>query len=848
MTQKISDLVDVTSNELDEIILEGEGCLKINVSSEFKELTIKKLINKKTNPQVFKYDFLITSQKGKDALPETGLPGEDGKNGGEITINVLDLIDDVNIFIKGANGGNGGSGHPDEKIGGDGGNGGNGADGAKVLFYYAHPSSRAHGSPKIYANEGGLGGNGGNGGVCTDPIGRGETSKSDSTKGGINGNGGKKGLSGNPGTFEKKLLQDPTNLIKPLNLNDDEDYNYFIKHFGSEDTLKKYPKIWNIIQNKKQGKINSENDTIEIEYDDSYTRVLLLKEDLTKKNKRGLQRSDASFYNFQINTQINACSCKFDDSQEIKTKKSKYEPIFCTRQIKIYSNEEIIANYPPEYFDINDGSVSDIIDTDFFPAHQVLNKPLKMEICYLFNNGDALVRTYNVESDTVVFYNYTKLEQPMYNFSGQAPGKKSGNIRFLYGREPTQNEMYKGDSDYIYNGKDITIRDQYNNVKVLKTIIPIKGTIYFEKNSNLIFQRIEIVPYVEEYGKIGYKKPYLFYASNEDESDITYIATMAAQKYNLNTDLAKYLESIKAITIEPSSIKNPDDIKDLKINFDFFLEEDLKECNDQVKKYDWQCQITDATFLDEKFVYNTCKLNACIVFRIYYNRLDVNGNIICDKDNQPILFKFDQQISITSKEKLTDDYKYFESKTHHPVVYIPALTICWGCYATDTLIKTINGVKKACEIQIGDKLPTYSGKILTVSQIYVGEDKQICKIKTIDNKSIRVSGSHAMKLYSENKPDGKKISAGRIKKGDILMTPNGNVEVTSAEIEAYNDKVYNFEFAEEKVPNYIEANGFWSGDFKAQNEPEQRELTPEQKEIRAEMKQLAAELSQKAQQ
>ena len=115
-------------------------------------------------------------------------------------------------------------------------------------------------------------------------------------------------------------------------------------------------------------------------------------------------------------------------------------------------------------------------------------------------------------------------------------------------------------------------------------------------------------------------------------------------------------------------------------------------------------------------------------------------------------------------------------------------------------------------------------------------------------KSIKVSSGHAMKLYCENRPNGKKIPVGKNKKGDILMTPNGNVEVESVDEETYNDKVYNFEFEEEKTPNYVEANGFWSGDFNAQNETEKIELSPDDQAIYEEMKQLAAELSQKAQQ
>jgi intein/homing endonuclease len=204
----------------------------------------------------------------------------------------------------------------------------------------------------------------------------------------------------------------------------------------------------------------------------------------------------------------------------------------------------------------------------------------------------------------------------------------------------------------------------------------------------------------------------------------------------------------------------------------------------------------------------------------------------------------DLQISILGNSgPLPDDNpNYFVSSHNKATVYIPRFVIAWGCYAADTLINTVDGTKQACEIRKGDKLPVYGGKVLTISSVITGNDRAIFRITTTDGRSIRVSGGHAMKMYSESRPDGKKIAAARLKKGDRLMTPDNVVEISSVEIEEYNDKVYNFTFEEDHSANYIMANGFWSGDFHAQNEPEFCEIPEKTMAIINDMKQYVNDM------
>ena len=283
-------------------------------------------------------------------------------------------------------------------------------------------------------------------------------------------------------------------------------------------------------------------------------------------------------------------------------------------------------------------------------------------------------------------------------------------------------------------------------------------------------------------------------------------------------------------------IDDNDDSKSYVI-FDIYIDKSSK-----YGKYDWNAQVVDASFYDHGDIHTSeCFLVCDIPFKMTFRKSTDDPN----KPHQS--HTRDAWISIRGNDNAADG-RFFESKEDAVMAYIPPIMICWGCYATDTLIQTVDGLKKACDIKEGDKLPVYGDKILTISDVYVGEDKWICHIKTTDQKSIRVSADHAMKLYCENKSNGKKIPAGRIKKGDILMVPEGTVEVESVDIEAYNDKVYNFQFKEEKTPNYINANGFWSGDINAQNESEPIELSAKAKAICEELKLLEAELSKKDQQ
>ena len=832
------ELTLVNENQhFEEIELKEEGYLKIIVNQDnpnFNTITINRLINSKDNPLSHPYDIYVTSENGKSAPPDSGSNGDHAKNGGEFNIIVKDLVKDIKVYVQGGKGGNGGSGKTiSSKLGGNGGNGGNAP---KVSFYYSH-TGISSGIPHPYREEealGGTGGNGGNGAFCSEPMGTGETPTTKPSVGGKNGDGGKKGTNGEKGFLK---FYDTTQSIKPMNLNIEEEYNYFIDIFGGEETLKKYPKIWNSIQTKKSKKNLQNNTECGLHFITKGSNASLIAAEINRKKSN---QNDSGFVKVRINNVMNVVNMTQFDSQ------GTYIPPLsdfttCTRIIDIIENingvDHVIKRFTPGQFE-RCYQISDTFDTEDYSASSLANKHLKIRTTYTFSTSDDIIpitfttKIDNATANIDTFYKRLTLTEPHYHHDG----KTSGNIRILYGRIPSPNLPEYSDSDYYGNnefGNFENNRDPLDGKlhSIPTTILPIAGTIHFNNCTMGKIDNLEILDYViwdKEKKIMEFSKPIL--SLSDDTSNM--IVEMGANEIDpkdSKDDLAKHLISAGSFTphIDPEN--------DYKTTLDFDLHLRKEGNYTNYGKCDWISKIESAFYSNESIHANTCFLIGSLRVKVDYH----NGN---DKKSTEIDINF-QSISENNIKK--SNHKYFETEDYYSTVYLPILIICWGCYAADTLITTTEGRKKANEIKRGDKLPTYSGKILTVSQVYVGEDKYICNIKTIDNKSIRVSCDHAMKLYCENKPDGRKISARNIKKGDILMTANGNVEVASAEIEAYNDKVYNFVFEEEVTPNYIEANGFWSGDFNAQNEPEKRELTPEQKAICAEWKQLAAELIQK---
>lgn len=233
---------------------------------------------------------------------------------------------------------------------------------------------------------------------------------------------------------------------------------------------------------------------------------------------------------------------------------------------------------------------------------------------------------------------------------------------------------------------------------------------------------------------------------------------------------------------------------------------------------DWHCDVKGIQNAEPK----TIMLNACFVYSVQ-NLLGVEAQ---------------EQISIKSRKKEFMESvgkKYYEFDRQTNTVYIPPITIYWGCFAKDVRIRMADGSEKeACAVTQGDRVLGYGNQELTVESVVTGRDKTIQLIETKEHGSIRVSGGHPMMCRGALK------RAMSIVPGDMLdLADGGLAEVIRAETVDYDDTVYNFTFAGKEEGVYLSANGFYSGDLRMQNQKRKTKaggLTQEEKEFIAEMK------------
>ena len=802
----------LTENHYGTITLYEEGCLELQTNN----ITIEKLVNRKNinghHPKVHPYDILVTSDD-------------------DVTITAKDLVYDVKVLILGADGIDGTNGKSATKPGEngeDGGDGRDGCDGAHVTFNYSNKSAIS-GIPYLDENSrGGFGGRGGNGGLGFVGIGESPICPNE-THGGKNGNGGKAGTNGKNGILKPNTIKDDeTRYKKPLNLSNDEEYNYFLENFGGEEYLKKYTRIWNSIQMARINKKTNENELSIIDQ----TRAQVISE-TNKQNNH-----DEKFNRFRFHVDCNVSLETYKQSSTLRNEQmAPYAVDVDIRVIDPGTSNTIHIINSTIYDHVT--SIRGGFKSASYPAEQLFGKRWIMEerYNYHYNNRDEFVGPIKSELDLVQnpCFSHIIVSEPNFH----AKNKKTNYIRFLYGRTINQNPTeYDGDSDYYggpYLNNAMPHPEDPSHSYIPTTIIPIEGKIFFKKQSPYKIIDIKTIPYDTYHPK----------------SELSYTTSTIIGKETYFTETLLQMDTINSVQKETGinlidnhdiniTLNDQDNKNQPSITFRLTLPKNPKAEKDY-GEYDWRSAILNAEFTKKNYIQNQCELTGRLHFEVTYK----NENHPDEKEHTYYLQPVIQSAYYEEAPVYSEHPAPFEGEEGNFTVYIPRIMISWGCYTADTMIKTTEGLKKACEIKKGDKLPAYGEKILTVSAVIIGDEKWICNIKTTDNKSIRVSSGHAMKLYCDNKPNGRRISACNIKKGDILMTPEGNVEVASVEKEAYNDKVYNFEFMENAVPNYIVANGFWSGDFVAQNEPEKRELTPEQKAICAEWKQLAAELIQK---
>lgn len=363
----------------------------------------------------------------------------------------------------------------------------------------------------------------------------------------------------------------------------------------------------------------------------------------------------------------------------------------------------------------------------------------------------------------------------------------SQEIMMLYGRMDQQQQFqdadYK-DGDYYNNAFD-------RNTQTVHLLMPIKGSIRLEygvEPVGLLYDEKQV--FTRSKATYDYKQQVFWYRSDIDT--------------NHDKDLYTKMRDC---------FRHDDYDKGRMCNIYF----DIKISEAGRSDFDWHADVMGIQDGNPK----TIMLKGKFVYRVR-NQIGV---------------AVDEEITILSatKEDLEKwNEEYYTYKKGFNTIYIPPITIYWGCFAGDVLITMFDGTqKKAGDIKAGDLLLGYQNKKLKVESIVTGTDQSIYLIET-DHGSIKVSGGHPMMC------DGSEKRAFEIKPQDRINLAEGSTaEVTNVSIVEYDDTVYNFTFEGETEGRYIIANGFYTGDLKMQNtkkEYPEKEPTQEDQELFEEAK------------
>ena len=827
--QSVSGEVMVTG-DLDCIELIEEGCLII--SEKLTTLTINKLINHKTCPCINDFDILVTGEDGKDAAHGTGENGEDGHNGGEITIRVKDLEGDIHIKASGGKGGAGGTGQSGAE-GGKGGDGGDGGDGAVVEFYYDRKDPDSTSYVYVYSAKGGKGGFGGNGGECTSGRGTGGRCGQEGTKGGRFGDGGKGGAMGKDGKItihhpdggvsvngiecEAGEKASPAAGQSILDLRKDRDLRIFIQAYGGEAHLKEYPKIWSAVKKIREtggvlcreGLVDSDS---QIMFETDMAQVIQIGVGTGVKAACGTDAPENAgeaykFYKFAVPLQVfyyNSLPAVSDTDENAPV--CRLTGCVVRLELKDKNSGDSYQKMTLFYEDGVEHMLKEI-ETEEVPFEEIEGRELMMEanISYVDQEQELIPlepirQTFRFNRNSAVSYiKKITVTDPHWH-----TGKSSGTVKFLYGRTPENNPELLKDADYW--DQDGPYHRNSGQGR-LRTIIPLSGDIELRDVAGGKVTGAKIGSFILQNGA-EVKRSELYYTLEDDKF------TFAKYRSDIPIDrLGEKLQENGSLTYDSTK-------KTARFDLKLPVEQALSP-------YDWHSDIT-GTFLNQSI--HKGYLSGHFVLEVEHEKYAGSDHEV-------------YEINIYGNDDFPDTQTQFYVRENGTTVFIPPIEIYWGCFAKDTQIRIADGsTKRADRIVPGDRIPALGGENLTVAEVLTGEDREIIRIVTEDGNRIRVSGGHAMLVSDGTDSAGRRVAAGRLQPGDSLMTPCGEAAVSEVMTEPYNDRVYNFIFEGEEKPNYIEADGYWSGDFYAQNEkkkPVTAQLGEEAVALRDELRKFA---------
>ncbi len=592
-------------------------------------------------------------------------------------------------------------------------------------------------------------------------------------------------------TFKKKMEE--YEGLYPLDLTVEEERQYYLESLGGEEDLKKnFPVMYGAFRKSLEIDPHTFRDTKE--KDDVYFNVYDLKNVKADKNADG----------GSPDTFLAACiEGSFLDKNAVVTEAAPAESFNVLVSGKIYDPHSPRMPFMEVHDSFNQVNKVDrqYLSRELYKKEEFWNRELKAKFTITVYDSRNGMKSY-IFSKTDNFG--SPLNYAIENIRFDAPVSthpETKEIRILYGRSAQNLD----NPDYIYKSNNADA-----NKGKLWTIVPVSGEVTLKKILN--------------------KNDYYSFAqlSRPDPDEVMERSTL---QYD-NIEWRTYRYDLK----DEELYKTLNDGSHFKVTvgkdhaealrFDLF-HPDWKEGDD--RRYDW-CHDIDKASTDNRqricyllggFAYDICKKNE-------------QGDVI-----EPAM---EYQIICRSvdPENLPKGRQYYTFEANSGTIYIPPIHLWWGCHAKEARIQMADGSgRRADEIQIGDRIMGYKGKLLTVNNIYYGHEEDIVCVQTDGGRRIRVSKGHPLL-----KEDGAGTDAARLLPGDRILSGEGvPVTVTSVETVPYDDQVYNFTFEGEEEGNYIIADGLCSGDFYAQNRRSGRKPVPTQQQ-EALMKELAAFVKQ----
>lgn len=377
-------------------------------------------------------------------------------------------------------------------------------------------------------------------------------------------------------------------------------------------------------------------------------------------------------------------------------------------------------------------------------------------------------------------------------FSVSDPLSPHGNnpIIMLYGRKREQNSGYTN-ADYYNDSPGEYFNNKPQNGR-LKTIMPMKGEIKLAAGCSFPAGGVLHRPQASEPPPFN-----TLIRSNLKVGGIK-VATM----YEDLTDDKAYEELAKCFTVDTGGAHPT-------IRFDITRDGGHNWYSDTQGVGDWTNNVM------------TYMLNGGFILDVF------------DPNHNPMQVQF----SITSSpiENMRGK-QYYVSNTCQ--VYVPPVTVHWGCLAGDTSVCLASGQDKRMDrLHKGDQVLTSDGRTVTFLEAVTGEEEKIFQIRAAAG-TIKLTGGHPVLLW-----DGTPKAAGLLAAGDRLMTPDGESVVLEVGEEEYGGTVYSPVFLESDAEGlFILCNGLYCGDYNAQNRTEHStwKLTDRQEALTSQFRELTS--------